>query len=225
MAKAIGKQVFIHPLVLATIAGFVVAALGVQLPGPVDSLFTFLRSAAAPCALFALGAMLASSPVGRVSFDLPVLIGIKLVVHPLIVYLLLGWIGGFDRVWVYSAVLLAALPPAADVFVARQALQTSYVDRAVAAILFGTIASIATVTIVLIAAPRRLAADRSVPLAGPAATPWRMTARRSGGIRSSRNRPRPRSPWTGRKSGEERAVERVDRGGARDGRRARRARS
>ena len=148
LAKTIGRQVFLHPFILATVAGFIAAAFSLQVPTPIDSLLTFLRSAAAPCALFALGATLAGSPVGRVPFDVPVLIGIKLVVHPLIVYLLLGWIGGFDRIWVYSAVVMAALPPAANVFVLAKRYD-SYVARASGAILFGTIASIATVTIVL----------------------------------------------------------------------------
>ena len=41
------------------LAGFAVAASGLDLPSPIASLLTLLRSAAAPCALFALGVGLA----------------------------------------------------------------------------------------------------------------------------------------------------------------------
>jgi malonate transporter len=144
----VAQSVFLHPFIIATIAGFLVAASGLDLPSPIGSLLTLLRSAAAPCALFALGVGLALRPPKRITLDLPVLVGIKLFVHPLVVYLLLSWIGGFDEVWVYTAVLMAALPPAANVFVlARQ--YGIYVERASTAILLGTLASVVTLTIIL----------------------------------------------------------------------------
>ena len=149
MAEEIARKVVLHPFILATVAGFVAAGIGFEPPAGLDGLLTLLRSAAAPCALFSLGAGLALRPVGGWPVELPFLVAIKLIVHPLIVYLLLSWIGGFDPIWVHAAVLMAALPPAANVFVlARQ--YHSYVERASAGILAGTIASIATVTIVLI---------------------------------------------------------------------------
>ena len=148
LVRVIGRQVLLHPFILATLAGFFAAAVGFRPPGPIDSILTFLRSAAAPCALFALGVTLAQKPLGKVPYDLPVLVAIKLVVHPLIVYLLLSWIGGFDRVWIASAVLMAALPPAANVYVLARRYDT-YVAKASAGILLGTLASVATVTVVL----------------------------------------------------------------------------
>lgn len=146
--QAVGRKVFLHPFILAIIVGFAVAASGVRTPQAIDALLTMLRSAAAPCALFALGVSLGLRPVRKVSFDLPLFVCIKLLVHPLAVYLLLSWIGGFDRIWVYTAVLMAALPPAANVFVlARQ--YGAYVEPASTAILVGTLASIVTVTLIL----------------------------------------------------------------------------
>jgi predicted permease len=144
----VAKSVFLHPIILATIAGFAVAASGLELPSPITSLLTLLRSAAAPCALFALGVGLALRRPKPAGLDVPLLVGIKLFVHPLIVYLLLSWIGGFNQVWVYTAVLMAALPPAVNVFVmARQ--YGFYVEGASNAILIGTIVSVASVTAVL----------------------------------------------------------------------------
>ncbi|HZD61917.1 MAG TPA: hypothetical protein VE200_03895 [Xanthobacteraceae bacterium] len=51
--------------------------------------------------------------------ELPILLLIKLILHPLIVWTLFSAIGGFDRIWVFTAVLMAALPPALNVFIMR----------------------------------------------------------------------------------------------------------
>jgi predicted permease len=149
LAESIARQAVLHPIVIATILGFAATATGLQVPGPIDGLLTLLHDAAAPCALFTLGVALAKWPVGSVPPEVPVVIGVKLIVHPLIVYLLLSWVGGFPPMWVYTAVLLAALPPATDVFV-QASRYSAYVERAPAAIVLATVVSIATVTVVLI---------------------------------------------------------------------------
>ncbi len=149
--RRIGMDVAIQPLLLAALAGFVVSGIGLGLPRPVDAFVSLLGQAAAPAALIVFGLVLSERPVGRVPADVPVLIGIKLVVHPLIAYLLLGWIGGFDRIWVATAILIAALPPAADVLaIARR--YRSYATRASIATLFGALASVVTITIALVLA-------------------------------------------------------------------------
>jgi malonate transporter and related proteins len=148
MAKAIVRRIFLHPFILATIAGLAVAVVGLPLPAPIGGVLSFLRLAAAPVALFAIGAGLALQSPGRVSVELPVLLIIKLIVHPLIVYLLLSWIGGFDPLWVNAAVLMAALPPAANVLALARRYDT-YQEQAAGSVYFGTAASVVTVSVVL----------------------------------------------------------------------------
>lgn len=140
------KRIFTHPFILATIAGVLAAAVEFQPPQPIETLLTFLSNAAAPCALFAMGVTVALQPMGRIPLELPVILAVKLVVHPLIVLLLLNWVGGFDPAWVATAVLMACLPPAANVFVIAQQYQV-YIQRASSAILIGTIASTVTVSV------------------------------------------------------------------------------
>ena len=79
---------------------------------------------------------------------MPALLAIKLIAHPVIVYLLLSAVGGFDRVWTFTAVLMASLPPALNVFVMASQYRT-YVERASSAILIGTLSSVVTVTTLL----------------------------------------------------------------------------
>lgn len=146
MAKTIARRILFHPFILATLLGLLVSLTGLPLPGPIDGFLSILRGAAVPVALFIIGMGLAKA-WGRISPELPVLLLMKLIVHPVIVYLLLSWIGGFDAVWVAAAVLMAALPPAAEVVAVARKYET-YED-AKAAVQYGTVASLVTVTIVL----------------------------------------------------------------------------
>ena len=70
---------------------------------------------------------------------------LKLIVHPLLCYVVLSWVGDFSPVWLFSAVLLAALPTATNVFVIAQQYHV-WVERASASILLTTCISVATVT-------------------------------------------------------------------------------
>jgi len=149
LAEGIARDVLLHPFIIAAVLGFAVAAIGVGLPGPIDAFLTLLRQAAPPCALFALGVGLAQRPVGNVPPEVAAFVGVKLIVHPLIVYLLLGWVGGFDPVWVDAAVLMAALPPAADAVLLAKRYRI-YVTHTASAVALATVLSIATVTVVLI---------------------------------------------------------------------------
>ena len=80
--------------------------------------------------------------------EVPFLVAIKLVVHPAIVLVLLSLLGPFSDAWMAAAVLMAALPPALNVFVmARQ--YDSWVAQASGSVLLGTLASVVTLTAVM----------------------------------------------------------------------------
>ena len=74
----------------------------------------------------------------------------KLVVHPLLMYVALGVVGDFDPVWIYTAILLAALPVATNVFVMAQQLGC-WIERASATILMTMVMSVISVTALLYA--------------------------------------------------------------------------
>ncbi len=148
LAAKVAWRIFTHPFIVATIAGVFAAAVQFQPPEAVNTLLTFLRNAAAPCALFAMGVTIALQPIGRVPVELPLLLTVKLILHPILVYIVLSAIGGFDPIWLATAVLMACLPPAANVFVLAQQYGV-YTQRASSLILIGTIVSTVTVTGVL----------------------------------------------------------------------------
>ncbi|MYZ49388.1 AEC family transporter [Propylenella binzhouense] len=144
----IPRRVLLHPFIASTLIGVAAAALRYEPPAPVARLLELLSNAAAPCALFALGVTVALRPLKRIGAELPVLIAVKLVLHPVIVFGLLAWIGGFDRIWIETAVLMASLPPAATIYVLAVQYDT-YVYRSSSAIMIGTAISVFTVTGVL----------------------------------------------------------------------------
>ena len=95
-----------------------------------------------------MGVTLALRPLKRVPAELVPIAILKLALHPLICYVALSWVGNFSEVWIFSAVLLAALPTATNVFVIAQQYHV-WVERASASVLLTTCMSIATVTALL----------------------------------------------------------------------------
>ena len=148
LAIEVAKKIALHPFILATALGVAAAALNYQAPVPIDRLLETLARAAAPCALFAMGVTLALRPLKRMPKELGLIAGLKLVVHPILAYVILSAIGDFEPVWVYAAVLLAALPTATNVFVIAQQYNV-WVERASASILVTTFLSVGTVTVLL----------------------------------------------------------------------------
>jgi malonate transporter and related proteins len=150
IAVDILRQIAFHPFIIATFLGVAFAFSGLSLPSPANQLLEYLARAAAPCALFAMGVTLALRPLKRVPRELGLIVALKLVVHPLLVYVILSAIGNFPPNWIYVAMLMAALPTATNVFVMGQQYGF-WVQRASASVLITTLLSVGTVTALLYA--------------------------------------------------------------------------
>jgi malonate transporter and related proteins len=143
--RDIAVRVATHPFNLATAVGIAASYVQLQLPAAVDRMVTWLSGAAAPCALFLLGVTVALRPVGKMPGEVPALVFIKLILHPLLVWVLLSAAGDFGSTWTFAAIAMAALPPALNIFV----IATQYnvgVERASACVLLGTLVSMLTLT-------------------------------------------------------------------------------
>jgi len=149
------KRVFTHPFIVATLIGVGAASLHWIPPAAIDRTLEFLKNAAAPCALFTLGVTVALRPFTETPREVPGLILIKLLLHPFLIWVLLASLGGFSPVWIYTAVLMAALPTALNAFVmARQ--YDVYIEQASNGVLLCTMASVLTVTALLYLIERKL---------------------------------------------------------------------
>lgn len=144
------RRVVTHPFNVATFLGVLAAYIEFHPPAAIEKTLEFLRNAAAPCALFTLGVSVALRPMDRMQSEVPALLLIKLVVHPALVWLVLTTVGGFEPVWVATAVLMASLPPALNAFIMAKQYET-YVEGASGGVLIGTVVSVVTVTLMLYA--------------------------------------------------------------------------
>jgi len=139
------RSIFLNPLLIAASLGVGAAAFRFEPPVALDRLLEFLYTSAAPCALFALGVTLALRPLERTPPEVPLLIAVKLALHPVLALLLLGTFGPFSELWVSTAVLMAALPPGLFAFILARRYDT-WIEQATSAVLLGTLASVVTLT-------------------------------------------------------------------------------
>jgi predicted permease len=148
VAKDVVTRIGTNPLVIATALGIGSAAIHFETPVAIERLMQFLQNAAAPCALFTLGVTVALRPLKSMPWEVPYLTAVKLLLHPILMFLLLSLFGPFDQLWIDTAILMAALPPALNVFVFARQYDT-WVEQASGAVLVGTVASVLTLTTVM----------------------------------------------------------------------------
>jgi malonate transporter and related proteins len=148
LATIIARSVLLHPFFVATAAGAASAAIELQLPTALDTFLEMMARAAAPSALFALGITLSKRRFAGVGSEFPVIVGLKMFAHPLIVLVVLSLIGGFDPLWISVAVLMAALPTAASVYIFAEQYD-AYLEGASSSILVTTLVSAITVPALL----------------------------------------------------------------------------
>jgi malonate transporter and related proteins len=138
-----------NPLIVSIFAGLAASAIGLDTPTPLANFFDLLGGTAGPCALFALGATLASRKVAGGAAEVSYMTFMKLVLHPTALLLTTTVLFDVQPLWATAALLGAALPIAANVFiVARQ--YDVYVIRTSSAILVSTAVSVVSVSVLLL---------------------------------------------------------------------------
>ncbi|NQV19917.1 MAG: AEC family transporter [Rhodospirillales bacterium] len=147
--RPVVKAVFKNPVILSILAGIAFNLSGLELPDPADALARLLGGASAPCALVALGATLSAYRLGGDMRESLSLVALKLVVHPVLVWLLATQLFAFPPVWVAAVTITAALPIGVNVFIIADQYKV-YLARTTTAVLISTVASVATVTAVVV---------------------------------------------------------------------------
>jgi malonate transporter and related proteins len=148
LGRRIAGSVLLHPFFVAAAAGALSSAIDLVLPTALDTFIEMLSRAAAPSALFALGITLSRRRFAGVGPEFPVIVGLKMFAHPIIVLVVLSIIGGFDPLWISVAVLMAALPTAATVFIFAEQYD-AYLEGASSSILVTTLVSAVTIPALL----------------------------------------------------------------------------
>jgi predicted permease len=114
------KQLATNAIVLGLLAGALWRLTGLGLHPVPDRMLEMLAEAGVPTALFALGVSLAAYSL-RGSWDgMLALIGLKMVLMPLLVFLLCRFAVEMPPLWIKVAVLFAAMPTGANAFLFSQ---------------------------------------------------------------------------------------------------------
>ena len=130
----IAQRLALHPILLALFAGVLLRGLDVTPSGPVKAVIDGLGGAAAPCALIAMGLALQQYGMRASLRETLPIIGLKLIVHPAIVYGLAFHVFDMPRVWAGVATLFAAMPTGVNayLFAARYRVGETLASSAIA---------------------------------------------------------------------------------------------
>ena len=147
-ARLAGRSIITNPVIIAVAVGFAWSILGLGLPGPVSTIIDMLADATIPTALFALGAVLAGfKGAGNVP-QASIMAGCKLVVHPLVVFLVAHTLFDLTALELAVVTITAGLPGGLMVFLVAQSYGV-YVARAASSLVIGTAGSLITVSVLL----------------------------------------------------------------------------
>lgn len=137
-----------NPLIIGLALGLTWNLLALPLPGLVDSVLKTLGQAALPGALFAMGASLSRYRIAGRLPEAVLLVTLKMLVHPLLVWWLATGVFRLPPLWVQVAVLLAALPGGVNVYLFAERYRVA-VDTASTTIVLGTAVSLVSLPLVL----------------------------------------------------------------------------
>ncbi len=148
LAADVVRGLVTNPIIMGLVAGIAWNVWGPALPKPADRLFGLLGAAGIPCSLFCLGASLARYKLLGALPEAIVGTALKLVLHPLAVFVIGRYGFGLDALWLSVAVIVAATPVGINVYLFGFRYDTGQAPAATA-ILLSTMVSVATLAMLL----------------------------------------------------------------------------
>lgn len=145
VTKSLGR----NPLMVSSLAGILWSFTGLDLPTSIETFCSILSGAAGPSALFAIGLFMVGKPLLHGFAEVSSVSFIKLLIHPLITWVLFAYVFEVDPLWQAIGILMSALPAGALCFVVAQNYNV-YVQRTSAAILLSTLAAVITLSVLFL---------------------------------------------------------------------------
>lgn len=130
-----------NPIIMSVVVGAAWRIFGLGLPGPVEVTIRMLSTAASPCALFMMGATLASLELGSALAEIVVISIIKMLVMPLVVWLLATYAFQLSPLQIAVSTVLAAMPTGVNGFVLAKRYGL-YMAHSAGAVLMTTVGSV-----------------------------------------------------------------------------------
>lgn len=122
-------SIVLNPILMGMVIGIILCVTGLGLWEPFDKCAALIGTTCAPCALLALGfdmrrrMRVAFQATGHVALHQSGVILLKLVIHPLLAWLLLAWMG-VEGLWLAVGVLMAGTAAAVAVYMVGEYYKT-----------------------------------------------------------------------------------------------------
>lgn len=148
IVRGVGMALIKNPIVIPVALGVMVTLTDFPLPLPLANLADLLGNAAGPCALFAMGMFSAGQSLRSGIAETSVMTVTKLIVHPLVTWVLVTRVFEMDHLWAVVTVIVAGLPTGATCFVLAQRYGV-FVARTSSVTFASTLLSVVTVSALL----------------------------------------------------------------------------
>lgn len=148
IAKDIFWSLAKNPIMISPVVGILFSVTETPLPFPVEKFCDILGAAAGPAALFSIGLFLAGQPLREGAAEIGLITVFKLLIQPVIAWLLITHVFHLTGLWGSVCLLMAALPLGATVFVLAQRYDV-YVGRSSSLTLVTTVLSTITLSLLL----------------------------------------------------------------------------
>lgn len=121
-ARRIGRmllQPFRNPLMIGSLIGLLLSVFDIDLPDLIRDPLTLVGGIAVPGMLIAYGISLRLGPLpgsGEPKSQIGTIVALKIIVQPLVAYLIARFLLGLEGIDIFAVVIVAALPTAQNVF-------------------------------------------------------------------------------------------------------------
>lgn len=137
-----------NPIILGLLSGLLVNLFAITLPAMMNDALDMFSDATLPCALFVLGASLNTYKIAGHFKEAWVMIGLKMVLQPLLVGLLVFGVFHLDPLWSAVAVMAAGMPIGVNAYIFAHKYQAGIATLSTA-ILLSTLLAVVSESLLL----------------------------------------------------------------------------
>lgn len=137
-----------NPIILGLLSGLLVNLFAIPLPAMMNDALDMFSDATLPCALFVLGASLNTYKIAGHFKEAWVMIGLKMVLQPLLVGLLVFGVFHLDPLWSAVAVMAAGMPIGVNAYIFAHKYQAGIATLSTA-ILLSTLLAVVSESLLL----------------------------------------------------------------------------
>ena len=152
-ALAVGVQtiqnLIRNPIIIGLGLGLIFNILSVPIPTPIGKTIDLISQTALPSALFVLGASLSAYKVSGHIREAAAMVGLKIIVMPILVWILSFLVFKLDPLWSAAAVMTAGMPVGINAYMFSQKYQSGVVTVSTA-ILLSTLLAMISQSVLLV---------------------------------------------------------------------------